>query len=61
MGSKWRLRNLHMLLEILEFIVETKKKLFKENCFENVVSDLKENELSVHKTTLKQNAKKKNS
>ena len=27
---------------ILEFIQENKKK-FKENCFENVISDLKEN------------------
>ena len=31
-----------MFLDILEFIVENKKQLFRKNCFENVVSDLKE-------------------
>ena len=30
-----------MCLDILKFTVENKKKLFRENGFENVVSDLK--------------------
>ena len=43
MGEKWPLRTLwrilHIFLDILEFTVEILKKIFKENCFENVVSD----------------------
>ena len=31
-----------MFLDILEFTVANKTKMFKENCFENVVSDVKE-------------------
>ena len=43
MGWKWPLRTLwrilHMFLDILKFTVENKKKLLRENCFENVVSE----------------------
>ena len=35
------------------------KKLFWENCFENVVSDLKKNGLCVHKTTFRKSAETK--
>ena len=44
MGKKWPLctlwRILNMFLDIFEFTVENKTKLFRENCFENVVSDV---------------------
>ena len=43
----------------LEFRVENKKKLFRENCFENVVSDVKKNGLCVHKTTFRKKCKNK--
>ena len=33
-------RNLHMFLDILELRIENKKLIFRENCFENVVSDV---------------------
>ena len=47
------------VFKILEFIVENKKILFRENCFENVVSDLKKNVLCVHTTTFRKIAKTK--
>ena len=47
-----------MFLNILEFIVQT-KKIFRENCFENEVSDLKKNVLCVHKTTFKKSERTK--
>ena len=56
LGTLWR--NLHMFLDILEFIVES-KKLFRENSFENLVSDLQKNYLCVHKTTFRKSAKTK--
>ena len=46
-----------MFLDILELVEENKKKLFKENCDENVVSDLKKNGLCVHKTTFRKKYK----
>ena len=49
-----------MFLNILEFLVENKKKLLMENCSENVVSDLKKNVLCVHKTTFREKKNKKN-
>ena len=43
-GKKWTLRTLwrilHMFLDILEFTVENKKKII-ENCYKNIVSDVK--------------------
>jgi len=32
--------HLRMFLDVLEFRVENKKKLFRENCFENLVSEI---------------------
>ena len=49
-----------MFLDILEFRVENKKKLFRENCFENVVSDCKKNSLCVNKTTFRKKMQKQN-
>ena len=49
-----------MFLDILEFIVENKKTIFRENCHENVVSDLKKMSLCVHKTTFRKKCKKQN-
>ena len=48
-----------MFLEILEFRVEN-KKIFRENCFENEVSDFKKNGLCVHKTTFRKRVQKLN-
>ena len=42
-----------MFLEILKFIVDNPKKIFRGKCFEYEVSDLKKTVLCVHKTTLK--------
>ena len=42
-----------MLLDILDFRMENKNKKFRKSRFENVVSDLWEKTLYVHKTTLK--------
>ena len=33
-------RRLHMCLDILKFRLQNKPKSFRENCFENAVSDL---------------------
>ena len=38
-------RNLHMFLEILELRVENKKKSLEKICFDNVVSDVWQNDL----------------
>ena len=48
-----------MFLGILEFLVENKKKLFRENCFENVVSDLKEKWPMCPKNYFKKKVQKK--
>ena len=38
--------NLHMFFDIIDFRVENNKKLFWENCFENLVSEIhKKNKL----------------
>ena len=47
-----------MFLDILELRVENKKKMFREKCFENVVSDLwKKNVLVSTKVLLEKNLK----
>ena len=45
----------------IHFGVYSRKQqiLFRENCFENVVSNLKKNVLCVHKTTFRKSAKTK--
>ena len=47
-----------MFLDIFEFTVEN-KKMFRENCFENEVSNLTKNSLYVHKTILEKMQKMK--
>ena len=47
-----------MFLDILEFRIEN-KKYFRENCFENVVSDLwKKKSLYVHKSDFRRKVQK---
>ena len=39
-------------------VFRKQKKIFRENCFENLFSDLKKYVLCVHTTTFRKNAKK---
>ena len=47
----------HVFFVILEFIIENKTKIFRENWFANVVSDLKKNYLCVQKTNFRKKFK----
>ena len=49
-----------MYLDILEFRIENKNNYLGKTVFENVVSDLMKNGLSVHKTTFRKKYKKQN-
>ena len=50
-----------MFLDILEVTIETNKKNFRENCFENVVSNLWEKKVYVStKVLLEKSLKTKN-
>ena len=50
---------LNMCLDVLEFEIQNKQKMFRENCFENLVSDWWKNEICVHKTTFRKKCKNK--
>ena len=52
-NDKIRNKILNMFLDVLEFEIQNKQKMIRENCFENLVSDWWKNEICVYKTTFR--------